>query len=180
MNTTSKIFVLLTNLFFNLHILNICSVNLQLTDYIGDIKEFGYYMVAKQNNSVEAKVDNLMEDYVKKLRELKSMGDDSQAIAYMENAKESFMARTLHLEPQLKAWYNSLPEEEASLKAQKLLVKPYFREINDITLDFDYQQKINKNPALKKAYDELDEFLYILYITHQTETDSNNLAEANL
>ncbi len=178
MNTTSKIFVLLTNLFFNLHILNICTINLQVTDYMGEIKAFGEYMLTKKSNSVEAKIDHLMEDYVKKLKEIKSIGDDSQAIAYMEDAKESFMARTLHLEPQLRAWYNSLPEEEASLRAQKLLIKPYFREINAISLDFEYQQKINRNPELKKAYDELDEFLYILYITHQTETGKESLAKS--
>lgn len=153
-------------------------LNVQLAHYMVDIKEFGNYLMIKNTNSVEAKIDHLMQDYVEKLKEIKSIEDDAQAIAFMEDARESFMARTLHLEPELKAYYHSLSQEEASLKAQKLLIKPYFREINDLVLDVDYQLKISKNPQLKKAYDQLDEFLHILYITHPEDTRSNNLAKS--
>lgn len=153
-------------------------LNMQVGQYMVAIQELGGNLMEKKNDAVEAALDHLMQDYVKKLKEIKSVEDDVQALTLMEEAGSSFMTRTLHLQPQLKAYYQSLSRQEASLKAQKLLIKPYFRQINDLALDVDYQQRINKNPHLKKAYEQLDAFLYILYITHQAHTGTNTLAKS--
>jgi hypothetical protein len=113
--------------------------------------------------SPEVKIDRLMQEYVTKLKELKSIKDNQQAILTMQAARTSFMNRAKEIQPEIKQWLSSLPIKEAATCKENLLLKPYFKNINDLVSAFQLSDKLDNNEEMKHSLEAMDDFLTVLY-----------------
>jgi hypothetical protein len=162
MHNTSQLFLLLLNIYFNLGMINpylhraeIAKLSHITSRFLGINLPF--------SETPEAKIDRLMKEYVNKLAEIKNIPDDRKAILSMQVARTSFMQRAKEIHPQLRQWLAALPAEEASARKDSLLMKPYFKQINDIVASYQLSNKLDTNQQLKQSLEAMDDFLTVLY-----------------
>lgn len=162
MHNTSQLFLLLLNIYFNLGMINpylhraeIAKLSQITSEFLGIKLPF--------SETPEAEIDRLMQDYVGKLKEVKNIKNDQEAIASMQAARTTFMKRAKEIQPQLRQWMESLPVKDASSQKENLLMKPYFKHINDMVASYQLSNKLDSNQQLKQSLEAMDDFLTVLY-----------------
>jgi hypothetical protein len=162
MHNTSQIFMLLLNIYFNLGMINpyLHRAEIARLTYISS-EFFGISLPVAE--TPEAKIDRLMQDYIAKLTEVKNIKDDHKAILSMQAARTTFMERAKEIQPELKQWMQSLSGKEASTHKENLLLKPYFKHINDIVSAYQVSERLDANQQMKQSLEAMDDFLTVLY-----------------
>jgi hypothetical protein len=163
MNPSSQLFLFLLNIYFNLGIIGPLVQQQKDSFYSSMAPELILMPEAHESVYFEHAIDNLMMDYVKKLKQIRDTKSDAEAIALVNNAKIVLKQRTEKLAPQVKAWKHSLSAHEAKQFTDNLLVKPYFKEINKIVLNYSFSSRLDNNEELKSAFGELNGFFLVLY-----------------
>jgi hypothetical protein len=163
MNPSSQLFLLLLNIYFNLGIIS--PLFEQESENFQSSMAPELNLMPEEHESVyfEHAIDNLMMDYVKKLKQIKDTKTDAEALMLINNAKIVLKQRAEKLAPQVKAWKHSLSAQEARQFTDNLLVKPYFKEINKIVLNYNFSSRLDNNEKLKTAFNELNTFFLVLY-----------------
>lgn len=162
MYNTSQIFMLLLNIYFNLGMIH---PFLQRNEFARlskatlDVFEIRLPI----HISVEGDIDELMQAYVNTLTEVKNIKDDAKAITAMKIAGKEFMRRAQKIKPELKQYLSTMSEKEASAYRERLLIKPYFKDINDIAFAYRLSSKLDSNSELRESFEAMDDFLTILY-----------------
>ncbi len=162
MHNTSQIFMLLLNVYFNLGMINPYlnrSELMKLSNVTSEV--FGLTLPVKE--SPEQKVDTLLQEYVNKLISIKNIRDEQKAMEAMQHARQVFMQRATELKPQLEAWMYGLSEQEALQFKEKLMLKPYFKSINDTVLSYKLSSKFESNPQYIQSLEGMGDFLTVLY-----------------
>jgi hypothetical protein len=150
------------NIYFNLSMLNPYlhrTEIVKLSQFTSEV--FGVSIPVSE--SPEAKIDRLMADYVATLKEVKNIQDDHKAIQSMESARTTFMNRAKEIQPQIKQWLESMPLEDASAQKENLMLKPYFKQINDIATTYQLSDKLDNNQQMQESLESMDDFLTVLY-----------------
>lgn len=112
---------------------------------------------------IETEIDALMSDYVKQLKLISTIKNDEQALTTIKQSREMLAKRVQKLVPEIKAWKQFLSAREAKTFTDRLLVKPYFKQINDLTFAYNLSKKASNNAALLKAYQSLNDCIPALY-----------------
>jgi hypothetical protein len=160
MPSASKLFVLLINIYFNLAMINPCLENIHIFRY--DVASTEIFNFNRQNTiSPEQKIDLLMQEYVRSLYDVKNVKEDKKAIALMHSVRVDFLKKASKIEPELKSWLSSLPDKQVAIFRERMLLKPYFKQINDIT--FSMNNKMEKKPEMKQSFEAMDDFFELLY-----------------
>lgn len=159
---TSQLVMLLLNVYFNLAMLNPCLNKVEILNVQTFSSEvLGFH--TQVQNSPDAKIDLLMQDYVKSLIQLSSIKDEALAIAHMLSTKNSFLQRAKQIQPELKAFLACLPAKQAMVYKDKLLIKPYFKTINELTIKYSSIHNLHQNTQLQKSFDSMNEFINVIY-----------------
>ncbi len=159
---TSKLLILLLNIYFNMVMVN---PYLDKVDLI-NVKLIGSEVVgfsSQSDTSPEAKIDILMHDYINSLAQLKNTKDETNAIKLMNSLKKSFIQRAHEIQPELKAYLAKMSAKEAAIYKDKLVLKPYFKTINDLTLSYTLLHNVSQKLEMKQAFESMNEFMTILY-----------------
>jgi hypothetical protein len=155
--------MLLVNIYFNLAMINPHIDNADLQTIINKSSS-EVFSIQKQNGKTpEMKVDQLMQDYVKNLMQVKNMKDDAKAMEMMKTIRIKFIQQATNIAPELKFWLGSLSVQQATICKEKMLLKPYFKSINDITISYSLSQNMDVKPQLKKSFEAMADFMNILY-----------------
>lgn len=162
MVTTSQVCMVLLNIYINMLVLSPLWQSYKTVRYNQVTSSIGFGAIP-ESMKLEAEIDAIMNDYVKHLRLIKNIENDEQALAAISQARVLLSKRIEKLIPEIKAWKQFLSAQEARLFTEKLLVKPYFKEINDLTFAYNLSKKGTKNTALLKAYQSLNECIPALY-----------------
>jgi hypothetical protein len=162
MHNTSQLFLLLLNIYFNLGMINpylhraeIAKLSHITSEFLGIELPF--------SETPEAKIDRLMQEYVNKLAEVEKLQNDKDAIRTMQNARTTFMERAKEIQPQLRQWLESMPVEDAAAQKESLLMKPYFKNINDMLASYQLSNKLDANHQMQQSLEAMDDFLTVLY-----------------
>ena len=162
MHNTSQLFLLLLNIYFNLGMINPYLHRAEIAKLSHITSEFlGINLPLSE--TPEAKIDRLMQDYVVKLAEVKNQKDDQKAIQSMQAARTTFMQRAKEIQPLVKQWLESLPAKDAAFQKENLLMKPYFKHINDMVASYQLSNKLDENQQMKQSLEAMDDFMTVLY-----------------
>jgi flagellar biosynthesis/type III secretory pathway chaperone len=158
----SKLFMLLLNIYFNLAMINphLNRVNLWNGNMVNS-EILGFEI--RTENSPEAKIDLLMQDYIKSLNHLKNIQNQKIALSLITSIREDFLKRAKELKPQLNTWLSSMDEKQAAIYREQMLIKPYFKKINDLTMECSIKLNLDNNTKLKKEFTSMNQFMTILY-----------------
>src|SRR5687768_7194806 len=113
MNPSSQLFLFLLNIYFNLGVISPLFVQESENHYSSMAPELTLMPAEHESVYFEHAIDNLMMDYVKKLKQIKDTKTDAEALALINNAKIVLKQRAEKLAPQVKAWKHSLSAQEA-------------------------------------------------------------------
>jgi hypothetical protein len=152
MYNTSKLIMVLFNIYFNLGLM------------ISPMQEYNFH---KSNNvfdrEVEIKMDNLLKEYANKLVEIHKIEDDIQAKEAMQKARYILWQKGKLISIELEALLGNMSACEAQLFKIKQLQKPFFKQINDARMAYILSGRLEKNAELKKAFHSMDDFISLLY-----------------
>jgi hypothetical protein len=162
MITTSQLCMLLLNIYFNILVLSPLWQSYKAVRYNQVISSLGFDFTP-ESIRLENEIDALMLDYVVKLRQINKIQDTALALAAIEQAKAQVNKRVQKIAPELQLWKKSLSAQEAKNFTEKFLVKPYFKQINDLTFAFNLSNRGSNNAELVKAYQGLNEFMPVLF-----------------
>ncbi len=105
--------------------------------------------------SPEAEFDQFMTDYVARLKAVKEERDDTKAVKLLNSMVAEFRPRAEKLKPLLENWKKSLSAAEQEALEKRMEKKPYVAELLKIGFDMEFAKRIEANPAMKKAMNEL-------------------------
>jgi hypothetical protein len=105
--------------------------------------------------SPEAEFDRFMTDYVARLKAVKEERDDKKAVQLLNSMVTEFRPRAEKLKPMLEHWKSSLSAAEQAALEKRMEKKPYVAELLKIGFDMEFAKRIEANPAMKKAMNEL-------------------------
>ena len=152
MYNSTKLFMLLFNIYFNLGLINSHS------------QEYNFYI---SNNvfdrEVEVKMDNLLKEYADKLVEIHKIEDDIKAKEAMQKARYILWQKGKLISIELEALLGNMSACEAQLFKIKQLQKPFFKQINDARIAYLLSGRLEKNTELKKAFHAMGDFINLLY-----------------
>ncbi|MDO1448922.1 hypothetical protein Q0590_21770 [Rhodocytophaga aerolata] len=158
----SKLVMLLLNIYFNLAMVNpylnkveLWNVKMLNSEVVGFPSQAG--------NSPEAKIDLLMQDYIKSLTQLKNIQNEKIASSIMISTRESFLKRATEIQPQLNIWLSTVDAKQTAIYKEQLLIKSYFKIINDLTMECSIKLNLEQNPVLKKNFNSMNDFMNVLY-----------------
>ncbi|QHT69393.1 hypothetical protein GXP67_23500 [Rhodocytophaga rosea] len=162
MITTSQLCMLLLNIYFNVLVLSPLWQSYKAVRYNQVISSIGFDLTP-ESIRLEGEIDALMLDYVVKLRQINKIQDQAQALVAVQQVKLQLTKRVQKIAPELQLWKKSLSKQEAKNFTEKFLVKPYFKEINDLTFAFNLSNRGSNHTELVKAYQGLNEFMPVLF-----------------
>jgi hypothetical protein len=155
--------MLLLNIYFNMALITPHLDNADLQTIINKSSSEIFSLQKQSGSTPEMKVDQLMQDYVKNLLHVKNIKDDAKAMEMMKIIRAKFMQRATDIAPEIKFWLGSIPAKQASLYKEQMLLKPYFKSINDITISYSLSHNMDQKPQLKKSFEAMNDFLNIIY-----------------
>jgi hypothetical protein len=154
--------MLLLNLYFNVLVLSPLWQSYKAVRYNQVISSIGFDLTP-ESIRLESEIDALMLEYVVKLRQINKIQEPAQALSAIEQAKIQVNKRVQKIAPELQLWKKSLSKQEAKNFSEKFLVKPYFKEVNDLTFAFNLSKRDGTHAELVKAYQSLNEFMPALF-----------------
>jgi MoxR-like ATPase len=162
MITTSQLCMLLLNIYFNVLVLSPLWQSYKAVRYNQVISSMGFDLTP-ESVRLEGEIDAIMHEYVVHLKQINKIQDQALALTAIQQAKAQLSKRIQKITPELQLWKKSLSKQEAKTFTDKLLVKPYFKQINDLTFAFNLSRKGENNAELLKAYQSLNELMPVLF-----------------
>lgn len=162
MITTSQLCMLLLNIYFNVLVLSPLWQSYKAVRYNQVFSSIGFDLTP-ESIRLEGEIDALMLDYVVKLRQINKIQNQAQALVAVQQAKAQLTNRVQKIAPELQLWKKTLSKQEAINFTEKFMIKPYFKEINDLTFAFNFSNRGGNNTELVKAYQSLNEFMPALF-----------------
>ena len=105
----------------------------------------------------EAKLDEFMTEYIKRLKAVLAVKDDNQMATMLQKMKVDFCPWATRLAPEVQAWAKNMSEAEEEAYRKRSENKPYVSDLLKIGFNPEYSNRINKNPKLSAAMKEMDD-----------------------
>ncbi len=105
----------------------------------------------------EAKVDEFMTEYIKRIKAALAVKDDNQMLNMLQKMNADFCPWAKRLAPEVQAWTKSMSEAEEEAYRKRAENKPYVAELLKIGFNPANSERIDKNPKLKAAMKEMDD-----------------------
>lgn len=159
MRTTFNSMLYIVWLCMSLHMLSACSDNQNPMGNAGEesLKKDGAAVFGK---STEEKLDEFMIDYVNDLKAAMAEPDDNKTIEMLREMKEKYTPKATELKPEVEKWEQSMSEAEEAAFEKRAEQKPYFKDL--FTVGFGSMNRINKNPKLEQAMEELNDSINLV------------------
>ena len=105
----------------------------------------------------EAKVDEFMTEYTKRLKAVLAVKDDNQMLTLLKKMTADFCPWAKRLAPEVEAWTKNMSEAEEQAYRKRAENKPYVADLLKIGFNPENLNRINNNPKLEAAMKEMND-----------------------
>lgn len=105
---------------------------------------------------LETKIDRLCNTYITNIKAIKAEKNDEKAIAMMKKLHKDLSSEYGTLGSQLKSKMENMSEEDQKKWSENFFKKPYIKDFMEINMDSEFMSRIDKHPAMKKAFNDLE------------------------